>query len=74
MLLSRAGGDAHRQLVGCAGLSDWGKEDRHTFFTDTCFHPISCCAEAGVAGSSAFEAAQQESNSSKMMIRFNLSK
>lgn len=73
MLLSRAGG-AHRHMVGYPGLSNWGKEDGHVFFMDSCFHPISCHVEAGVAGSSAFEAAQQESNSSKMMIRFNLFK
>lgn len=59
--------------MGYPGLSDWEKEDGHAFFMDS-FHSISCHVEAGIAGSSAFEAAQQESNSSKTMIRFNLFK
>lgn len=33
------GWGAHRELVGYAGLSDWGREDRHISFTGTCCHP-----------------------------------
>lgn len=45
VLPSGAGRGAHRQVVGCAGLSNRREEDGHAFFADTCFHPICCRAE-----------------------------
>ena len=57
---------------GVPGALGSGREGRRLFFTDTRFR--FCRAEAGLAGSPAFEAAQQKSDSSRMVVRFNLLK